>query len=140
VDPAQTQVVGGGAPALGCAGVATRFQIAALDQFGAPAMGSDAEFLVTVSGPGAPVTALVTAGADAQYDVAFTPEVPGQYLVDMRVKSAVTGGEFVAFGAPPTRYYCSEVCYGHALTFPGAATSYLSFEAGAYTRPLLSST
>jgi len=82
----------------------------------------------------------------------------------MRVKSALTGGEFVAFGAPATRYYCSEVCYGHALTFPGAATSYLSFEesaggggaagealklspnagitmeAGAYTRPLLSST
>ena len=71
----------------------------------------------------------MTPGADAKYDVAFTPEVPGQYLVDMRVKSPMTGGAFVAFGGEtPARYHCAEVCYGHALTFPGTATSYLAFD------------
>lgn len=137
-DPTKTTVVGGsangGGPVLGCAGVVTRFQIAALDRFGAPALGYDAEFEVKLTGPGSPITARVTPGAGARYDVAFTPDAPGRYLVDMRMKSPLTGGAFVPFGdgaAGPTRYHCAEVCYGHALKFPGAATSYLSFEEAA---------
>jgi hypothetical protein len=138
-DPRMTRVVGGtGAPALGCAGVVTRFQIAALNQFGAPAEGDDAEFLVTLTGPGGDITARVTpvAGPGAIHDVAIVPEVPGRYLVDMRMKSPMTGGQYVAFGggdAPgtPTRYHCADVCIGHALTFPGTTTAYIAFDSPA---------
>ena len=84
-------------------------------------------FEVFISGPQETVGRVTPLKeTDALYEVSFTPETVGNYLVSMRMRSPLTGGEWVPFGPSGARYACAAVCYGSSLSLDG--TSYLRFD------------
>jgi hypothetical protein len=105
-------------PEPACFGVQTTFVIFARDQAGCLVSGHHDDFRVTLDGPHT-LHAVVTpdAAIDGKYHVAFTPEAPGDYHLEVVLVQPDGTEAEIRTG----RHFCVSVCGEGALSLSGAA-------------------